>query len=151
MNQYQGIVCTDRRSDGISKRPDDPNTLAQQYATTYDSLRYHHKIRSITRGRRDSKYYIDDETRREKDHMISPNPLKSITAYIMQYAVGDMDLKKVTYKMLNLIDVSISSFCNILNSPDWFDIVHQENKLAVGIADIDYDILGVKDYRNNKT
>ena len=39
MHPCRGIVGTDRRSDGLSTRPDGPKTLTRQYIGTNDANR----------------------------------------------------------------------------------------------------------------
>ena len=51
----------------------------------------------------------------------------------MKDSVGDRDLKKIFQIRLNLIYGCISSQLSILNSPKYFDMYMQTNKLAADI------------------
>ena len=71
--------------------------------------------------------------------MLNPTHLERITGYILEYDVGDSDLNHIPQKRLKLIDVSISSYCSIINSTKRINIIKQTNKLAVFVGDIESD------------
>ena len=70
--------------------------------------------------------------------------MEFITGYIIEYYVGDRDLKNIPQRRLDLVDRSISSHCSILDSIKWRDVIRQENELAAVIGDIEYVLLWEK-------
>ena len=60
-------------------------------------------------GRRAISYYLDVDIRNDKYRQVSPTPLEYIAGYMTEGAIGDMDLKRLPQKRLNIIDGSISS------------------------------------------
>ena len=66
--------------------------------------------------------YLDVKIRNDQYRLVNPTPLDCIAGYIMGDDTGDRYLKRLTQQRLNIIDVYISSYCSILNSPKWIDI-----------------------------
>ena len=60
--------------------------------------------------------------------MLNPNLLDFITGCIMKDDFGNGYFKKLSQKRMNLVDVSISSYFSILNSPKQFDVIKKINK-----------------------
>ena len=80
--------------------------------------------------------YLDFEIRKYQDRLVKPTPLDCIAGYIMEYTIGDRDLKRLPRRRLNLIDGSISSYCSIINSPERLHTIKQANELASVLCDI---------------
>ena len=76
-------------------------------------------------GRRAISSYLDVDIGYDQYRMVNPNTLKLIKGYIMEYAIVDRDLKSLSQRRLNIIDGSISSYCSILNSPEWLHMIKQ--------------------------
>ena len=98
-------------------------------------------------GRRSVSSYLDVDISNYQDRLVNPTPLDCIAGYILEYAIGDGDLKRLPQRRLpqrrlNLIDGSISSYCSILNSPERLRMIKQANELASVLCDIYYDRLG---------
>ena len=55
----------------------------------------------------------------------------------MEDVVGDRALKRLTQIRLNFIDVYISSYCSILNSPKQLEHISKANKLAYVLCDLE--------------
>ena len=55
----------------------------------------------------------------------------------------------INHLNMNLIDGSISSYCSVIKSHEQLDMIKKENKLAAVLGDIESDLLGEKQYRNN--
>ena len=70
------------------------------------------------KGRSVISSYLDIDTTKDQFRLLNPTPLDCITGYIMEDAVGERALKRLPQRRLNFIDVSISSYCSILNSPE---------------------------------
>ena len=68
----------------------------------------------------------------------------------MEYAVSDMDLKRLPQVSLNFIDCSISSYCYILNSPRRFEHKSKAKKLASAMCDLKYDHMKEKDEKKKR-
>ena len=88
--------------------------------------------------------YLDVDTRKYQYYMLNPTPLDCIVGYIMEDAVDDRFLKKMPHRRLNFIYGSISSYCSIINSSEWLDMIKQENELLSILGDIESDHLGEK-------
>ena len=54
------------------------------------------------------------------------------------------------HRRLNFIDVSISSYCDILNSPKRLEQTRQENKLASVLCDFESDCTREKGDKNKR-
>ena len=59
--------------------------------------------------------YLDVETTKDQCRLLNPTTLDFIAGYIMEDAVSDRYLKRLTQIGLKFIDVSISIYCSILN------------------------------------
>ena len=59
--------------------------------------------------------YLDVETTNDQFRLLNPTPLDCIAGFKMEDAVGERDFKRLPQISLNFIDVSISSYCSILN------------------------------------
>ena len=55
-------------------------------------------------GRIDVSYYIYVETTKDQCRLLNTTPLDYITGYIMNNAVSERDLKRLTQRRLNFID-----------------------------------------------
>ena len=93
------------------------------------------------KGRRVVSSYLDVETTKDQCRLINPTPLDCITDYIMDDAVGERALKRLSQIRLNFIDGSISSYCSILNSPERLEQKRQANKLASVLCDLESDCM----------
>ena len=87
-------------------------------------------------GIRDVSSYLYGETRKYQYCLLNTNSLDCITGYIMDSAVGDNNLKRLTQIRLNLIYGSTSSYCSIIKSSGWVDMIDQAKKLASVLGDI---------------
>ena len=101
-------------------------------------------------GRRSVSSYLGVQISNDQYLLVNPTPLYCITGYIMEGAIGDRYLKRLTQKKLNIIDGSISSYVSILNSIECLHMIKQANQLASIICDIDSDCLRAKQDRNNR-
>ena len=88
--------------------------------------------------------YLDVETTKDQCRLINPTPLDWITDYIMDDAVGERALKRLSQIRLNFIEGSISSYCSILNSPESLEQKRQANKLASVLCDLESDCMREK-------
>ena len=77
-------------------------------------------------------------------YYLDPTPLDCTAGYIIEDAVGDSALKRLSQRRMNSIVGSISSYSSILNYPKRLDLNKQENKLTPVLGDIQYDHLGGK-------
>ena len=68
----------------------------------------------------------------------------------MEHAIGDRDLKRLPQRRTNIIDGSISSYCSILNSPEWLHMINKENELVSVLCDIESDRFESKEDRNKR-
>ena len=59
----------------------------------------------------------------------------------MEYAVSDRDLKRLPQIRLKLIDISIKSYCYILNSPRQLEQISQEDKLSSALCNSESDYM----------
>ena len=55
----------------------------------------------------------------------------------MKDAVGERALKRLPQRRLNFIDGYISSYCSILNSPEWLEQIRQAKNLASILCDLE--------------
>ena len=90
-------------------------------------------------GRRVVIYFLDVETTKDQGRLLNTTPLDSIASYIMEDAVGERYLKRLPHRRLNFIDVYISSYCSILNSPKQLEHIRQASKLASVLCDLESD------------
>ena len=95
-------------------------------------------------GRRSASSYLGIDIRNHQYPLVNPTPLNCISGYIIEYSIGDRDLKILYQQSLNLIDGSISSYFSILNSPERICMIKQANELASVLCDIESDCLGSK-------
>ena len=84
-------------------------------------------------------YYLDVDTTKDQCRLLKPMPLDCIIGYIMDNAVVDKALNRLSHIRLNFIYGSISSYCSILNSPKRFEQISQANKLAYVLYDLESD------------
>ena len=89
-------------------------------------------------GRISVSSYLDVDIRNDQDHLVNLTPLDCISGFIIEYSIGDRALNKLPQQRLNLIDVYISSYCSILNSPKRIGMINQANELAYVLCDIEY-------------
>ena len=57
----------------------------------------------------------------------------------MDDAIGERALKRLPQRRLNFIDIFISSYCSILNSPERLEHIRQAKKLASVLCDLGSD------------
>ena len=99
---------------------------------------------------RDVSLYLDVDTKKDKYRLLDPAPLDCITGYIVVGAVGDTDLKNMPHKSLELVVVSISSYCYIIKSPKRLDMTNKANKFTAVLGDIELYRLGSEEKRKNR-
>ena len=90
-------------------------------------------------GRIVVSYYLGVETTKDQCRLLNPTPLDCIASYIMDDAVGDRYLKRLTQRSLNFIDGSISSYFYILNSTKQLEQVRQTKTLAYVLCYLEPD------------
>ena len=95
--------------------------------------------------------YLDFDISNDKYRLVNPTPLDCIIGYIMEYSVGDRDLKRLPQWRLDLIDGSISSYGYIIKSTGWLHIIKQANKFASTLCDIESYRIGSKQDRKKIT
>ena len=93
-------------------------------------------------GRRDVRSYLSVEIRNDQCRLVNPTPLDCIAGYIMEDYIGDGVFKRLHQRRLYIIDGCISSYCYILNSPEWPHMIKQANELKSVIYDIESDNIG---------
>ena len=59
--------------------------------------------------------------------ILNPSRIDTIINYIMKDEKDEEDRKKLSQRRLNIIDVSIISYCVHLNSPELMDLVRKAN------------------------
>ena len=62
-------------------------------------------------GRRVVSSYVDFDTTKYQYRLLNPTPLDCITGYIMEYALGERDFKRLPQRRRNSIDGYILSYC----------------------------------------
>ena len=63
----------------------------------------------------------------------------------MEDYVGDRALKRMPHRKLNFIDIYISNYCSILNSPKLLEQIRQANKLVSVLCGLDSDCMREKE------
>ena len=81
--------------------------------------------------------YLDVETTKDQYHLLNTTTLDCITGYIMEDAVYERDLKRIPHRRLNFIDVYISSYCSILNSPKRLEQTRKAKKMAPVLCELE--------------
>ena len=81
-------------------------------------------------------YNLDVDISNDQYRLVNPTPLECIPGYIMEDAIGDRALKRLTQQMMKLIDGYISSYFSVINSPKRLSMIKQANKLASVLCDI---------------
>ena len=94
--------------------------------------------------------YLGVDISNDQYRLVNPTHLDCIACYITEDAIGDRYLKRLPNQRLNIIDGSISSYCYILNSTEWLQMIKQENELASVVCDIESDRLGAKENRKKR-
>ena len=102
------------------------------------------------KGRSVISSYLDVETTKDQFCLLNPKPLYCIAGYIMEDSVGERTLRRLPQRRLNFIDVCISSYCSILNSPERLEQIRQVNKLASVLCDLESDRIREKEEEKKK-
>ena len=80
---------------------------------------------------------LDVETTADNLRILNPSPLDTIIGYIMQDTKGEGARENPPHRRLNIIAVSLNSYCVHLNSLARMDLVLQANDLAAVLTDME--------------